>query len=343
MEGEMDEQQPQQPIVVQVYSPPVNRLLTFGDPREEPEWPDFPALGFGPEHVPELIRMATDEALHDGDPASLEVWAPIHAWRALGQLRAEEAIDPLLGLFARLAGEWGDEWVGSDLPAAYGHIGPAAIPALAAYLAEPAHGLYPRMAAAEGLEFIGTRHSEARDAAIAPLVRALDASAGVPDPDDDDILALNGSLISNLIALKAVEAAPSIERAFADDRVDEMIAGDWEDVQVALEMREPDPNKPAQLLIAGRITPDELLERAMAQPAPNPFIDPFLADPLLAAPDDGLDAPDSDWDAPAPVHRPGELAQIQRSEAARKEKAKAKNKMAQQSRRKNRGKGKKRK
>jgi hypothetical protein len=46
--------------------------------------------------------------------------------------------------------------------------------------------------------------------------------------------ALNGFLIANLLYLKAVEAAPVMERAFAADCVDETIVGDWEDVQIKL-------------------------------------------------------------------------------------------------------------
>ena len=59
------------------------------------QWPDYPALGLRMEHVPDLIRMTLDDELHGADSDSREVWAPLHAWRALGQLRAESAIKPL--------------------------------------------------------------------------------------------------------------------------------------------------------------------------------------------------------------------------------------------------------
>jgi len=59
-------------------------------------------LGLGPQHVPDLIRMALDDELYWADSDSLEVWAPIHAWRALGQLRAEAAVQPLTRLLARI-------------------------------------------------------------------------------------------------------------------------------------------------------------------------------------------------------------------------------------------------
>ena len=33
-------------------------------------WPDYLALGLGPEHIPELIRMATDDDLNEADTES---------------------------------------------------------------------------------------------------------------------------------------------------------------------------------------------------------------------------------------------------------------------------------
>ena len=66
------------------YTPPVDRLLTYGDARNLILQPDYLELGFEPEHIPELIRMATDARLNWADSESLEVWAPIHAWLPIG-------------------------------------------------------------------------------------------------------------------------------------------------------------------------------------------------------------------------------------------------------------------
>jgi hypothetical protein len=49
---------------------------------------------------------------------------------------------------------------------------------------------------------------------------------------------INGLLISLLLDLDAVEAAPVMEQAFAAGRVDESVAGDWADVQLALGLNE---------------------------------------------------------------------------------------------------------
>ncbi len=42
------------------YSPPVNKLLTYGECRRSKNWPNYRKLGLTEEHIPELIRMATD-------------------------------------------------------------------------------------------------------------------------------------------------------------------------------------------------------------------------------------------------------------------------------------------
>ena len=62
------------------YTDPVARLLDYGgfDLRRINEpWPDYLELGFSGEHVPELIRMATDDGLNNAGQDSLEVWAPL--------------------------------------------------------------------------------------------------------------------------------------------------------------------------------------------------------------------------------------------------------------------------
>jgi hypothetical protein len=73
------------------YAPPVSRLLDLGDVRGQVHWPDYEALGLGPQHVPDLIRMALDEALHWADEDNDAVSAPVHAWRAPAALSQAEA------------------------------------------------------------------------------------------------------------------------------------------------------------------------------------------------------------------------------------------------------------
>ncbi len=218
----------------EAYAPPVDQLLSYGEAQMSEDWPDYLALGLEGEHIPDLIRMATDEALLGRGLGYENAWGPTHAWRALGQLRAETAIEPLLDLF-HFIDDRQDEWMTEELPQVYGMIGAAAIPALSTYLADNSHGQHARIAAAASLEAIGIQHPEARDACIAALTRYLEqGSAGEVTSDPS----LNGFVIRALIQLEAVESAPAIERVFADDAVDFLITGDWQDVQVDLGLLE---------------------------------------------------------------------------------------------------------
>jgi hypothetical protein len=209
------------------YPPPLDVLLNLGTSPQGTEWLDYRAKGIGPEHISDLIRMATDPALNLGDPDSPEVWVPMHAWRALGQLRAEAAVGPLLGLLRPLDDDEYDDFALSELPQVFEMIGPAALPALEAALQEESRGSYALVSIAEAISSIGTAYREYRDRCVAILTRKLEAAAR----NDSG---LNGFIISDLIDLQAVESAPVIERAFAADGVDVTVAGDWHDVFLAL-------------------------------------------------------------------------------------------------------------
>jgi hypothetical protein len=213
------------------YGPPVDQLLTYGDGwHVSPNgWPDYLELGLGPEQIPDLIRMATDEDLNWAYSDSLEVWAPIHAWRALGQLRAVAAVEPLLTLFESLDDS---DWVMEELPEVFAMIGPAALPALAAYISDVSHDVEARISAIPSVEKIGIRWPESRSACVALLMEQLEGFAE-NEPE------INGFLVLGLVELHVTEAAQLIERAFAARRVDPTIMGDWVDVQVELGLLSP--------------------------------------------------------------------------------------------------------
>ncbi|MBI5017943.1 MAG: PBS lyase [Deltaproteobacteria bacterium] len=211
------------------YVPPVHQLLALGEAKRQDveHWHDYRSLGFDVEHVPELIRMATDPGLHGADGDSPEVWAPLHAWRALGQLRAVEAVRPLLYLMAELEH---DDWLLEEVPDIGGLVGPQAIPVLSEFLGESERDRYARVAAGHGLERIGTLWPEARGTCVAALTAQLERFA-----EDDSTL--NGFLIGYLVDLDAKDALPTIGRAFAADCVDISIGGDLEDVEIELGVR----------------------------------------------------------------------------------------------------------
>ena len=140
-------------MITSYHTHPVSQLLTYGDCLKLPRWPeelDYLPLGFGSEHIPDLIRMVLDDDLYWANSDSLEVWAPVHAWRVLGQLQAEAAIEPLLTRLD-LVDEEDNDWVSEELPQVFAMIGAAAIAPLYAYLVDPTHDTWACVAAAESL------------------------------------------------------------------------------------------------------------------------------------------------------------------------------------------------
>lgn len=226
-----------------VYPAPVNQLLTFG----ETKWNDWSIeyvrrLSLSAEHVDALIAMATDWSLHWAQPDDPKIYAPIHAWRALGQLKAAKAVEPLLYILTRLD-EKNDDWSHEELPHVFGKIGPPAIVSLAAFLHDTKNGIYTRACAANGLVKIAQGHPETRGECVAALNEVL-----VRAEDNDP--SLNGFIVADLLDLKALESEALIEQAFSDGYVDDTIAGDWIEVRADLH-GEPPPQRP----LAGRMNP----------------------------------------------------------------------------------------
>lgn len=209
------------------YAPPVAHLLTVGDPREQGEWPDYPTIfDITLAHVPDLIRMMQDEGLNWADSESDEVWAPLHAWRTLAQLRAETAVDAIINTFYTID-DWDQDWQQNEYPTVMAMIGPPAIPALKAYLADERNGMWSRVTAAEALSKIGLKYPESRDECVAILADQLSQHQR-QDPTQ------NAFLISSLVDLKAIEAIGPMESAFNAGDVDLSVLGDWEEVQIEL-------------------------------------------------------------------------------------------------------------
>ncbi len=211
-------------MVQTTYAAPVDALLSIGEPHGR-RWPDYlDRFNWTAADIPELIRMATDSDLNWSDSESLEVWAPLHAWRSLGQLRAEAAIKPLTSIFNEMDDS---DWFREEMPDVFGLIGPTAISDLAEFLANPNNMFSSRWMSADALVKIGQEHPSARDECLGRLVQQLEQYA----KNSRD---LNGALICTLIHLQGKEAARLIEAAFSAKRVDTSMAGDWVDVQRAL-------------------------------------------------------------------------------------------------------------
>lgn len=236
---------------------PISALSALGypDPVEQLRYVDD--FGLTDEHIPALLelarRWATKEYL-ECDDESDELWAPLHAWRALADLRAESVVPALLDVLDTLDAAR-DEWYLEETPRICARIGAAAIDPVGSFLAGPHHGEYARIAAAHAVQAIALSDPEARERAKTALVRVL-------EPCSDAHPSLNGFLISYLLDLEAVEHADVIKRAYDKDVVDWMVCGDWERVAFRLGIGPPPPPRPSLLdevnamLLSHRPDPD---------------------------------------------------------------------------------------
>jgi hypothetical protein len=210
------------------YTDPVNRLIKYGKCHQKGAWPNYLEIGLTYEHVPELIRMGTDHKLLWADQDSVEVWAPVPAWRALGQLKAVEAIKPLIGLFGELSD---DDWASDELPEVLALLGTNAIEPLREYLLDPSNKELARATAASCLEKIGKHSLLQKEDCISILEEYLDQT-------NTEVPTLNGLVIAHLIGLEASDSIDVIRKAFKSGTVDITVAGDLEDVEIELGLRE---------------------------------------------------------------------------------------------------------
>jgi hypothetical protein len=215
-------------------------LLQYGEDdalREGPDgWRDYiTELALTHDDIPALLELLghwlsvlADDPLGEEPAESRQsLWAaPIHAWRALAQLNAVEAVGPMLAMADPLD-EITDDWSLEEWPYVFGMIGSPAIDALASFAADPSHGKYARIIPIQGLRRIAERHEDARPTVVALLIEQLsrhEAEAPV----------VNADVVAVLLDLKAVESAEAIERAYAADVIDESVCGGWGEVRAEL-------------------------------------------------------------------------------------------------------------
>lgn len=209
-------------------NPKIQTLLTLGAPNNQRHWPDYlDKYGFTQEDVPALLALFTDESINTLNSDRAEVWAPLYAWRILGQLTSEEAISPIVQSFDT---SHEDDSALSELPGVIGMIGPAAIAKLRNYWRQTGKDEFSYVMAIDALCEIAKQHPASREQIIKIYIDYMNE----PDTLADT---LNGLLIACLLDLKAIEAIDGIRRLFALNCVDTSCAGDLEDVEIELGLR----------------------------------------------------------------------------------------------------------
>jgi hypothetical protein len=211
------------------FSEPVLKLISQGENtvRNKRNF-DYLSLGIGKEHIPELIRIIqnTEYFIYDLDEDDEDWGAPIHAWRALGQLKAEEAIPALIQLIVENE-NWDFDWVMEEIPDVMAKIGPVCIPSLEKYLQKPKRQEWASVTVAHCLADVGNANPESRTDCIAVLESALKNYK-------KNTKEYNAFLISYLADLNAAESDTLVKRAFDADAVDFSIMGDYEEYQIAV-------------------------------------------------------------------------------------------------------------
>ncbi|MEM9448718.1 MAG: DUF1186 domain-containing protein [Cyanobacteria bacterium P01_E01_bin.6] len=222
------------------YSDDIAPLLAkpYRYTRDAEEWPNYvEERELTEAHIPELADMLMNpefDELAQDDPA---IYAPLHALRALGQLKSEQAIAPLIEFLSR--DDLGD-LDRETLPVAVSLIGGAAVEAVGGVLHNEAIALWSRVLAANCLEQMAKQSSGDRSACIAVLTTQLEHYA----TNDQS---LDSTLVNALAELQATEAASLIEQVFAHKELDEMLTGSWPGVQVRLGLKNESDFSPEDL------------------------------------------------------------------------------------------------
>ena len=203
-------------------------LFTLGEAEQgSRDWPDYLQYGFEASDEAALIQLIGDTSLHGAAGDSKEVWVPLHAWRALGQLRSERAVMPLIELFEVLVE---DDWALHELPTVMGMIGSAAIEPLGHYIQQQARDEFARATAMAGLSEIVKQHPTLRS-------RVLEHYRQYIHQADNTESTINGLLVSYLLDIDGKELIDDVRDLFNRQCVDITCAGDIEDVEMALGLR----------------------------------------------------------------------------------------------------------
>ena len=203
-------------------------LLHLGEIEHDTPWSDYLKLGLSPQDIPALLNLLSDPALHAAPVDSKEIWAPQHAWRALGQLGDARA---LKGIIASLNTLVNDDAAHQELPTVLCMIGVSAQPLLGEFLSDSNNQEFARAIAAQALQDIALKYPSSRTLSVELLTKHC-AALEQQYPD------LNALVVCNLLDLQAVESIQQIRELYSREIVDLYAVGDIEDVEMALGLRE---------------------------------------------------------------------------------------------------------
>lgn len=212
-------------------------LATMGAtlPPEPDQWPRYvEQLGVSEADAPMLLELVKSWA----DPEHFErfagnddaVFAPVHAWRTLAQLRVPAVVDGMLALLVELETQ-DDELAAADLSAVAECVGAAAIAPLRAFAAAAGSPDRARAAAITALEWFATEDTALRAELLPVWLAALERC-------EPTARSSKAAVVAALVAWRMPETIDTVRKAFAAGALDEDELGSFNDVAVALGVRE---------------------------------------------------------------------------------------------------------
>jgi len=225
------------PLKIELPSYPekLHPLLTMGLPTfntlDYSAWPAYiERFSLTDDDIPELLRMATDAALDTLDECYPQTFGPIHARRALGQLKALDAVEPL---FAYLKVDYErhgfDEWLYEELTPVFFLMGPPIIPLMCSKLIDITETEIVRDKALNVLEHCYGHLPEHAEACLAPIIEVL----GNPHPEFKQ---LQAGVICFLARHRITTYLPQMEALFTQEMVDTDFCGEWVEVLNQMEL-----------------------------------------------------------------------------------------------------------
>lgn len=204
----------------------IDLLFRLGKVERCREWVNYLKLGFAADDIPELIELLALEELRERlQPELVHEFAPIHAWRILGQLRHANAVAPLIKLLPSFSGH---DWALSELPQVFGMIGLPAIKPLTNCLLDLNQAEIARELAMESLIDIAYTSRQSREEIYA-IFKALIRLA------NQQSRRFNSLMVINLVELQSDEFAQDIRNLYRRNLVDTSLAGNIDEVKQELD------------------------------------------------------------------------------------------------------------
>lgn len=217
----------------QTYKEPLEEFLTRGYDEDEwflraDMWPDYVSeYNLDESHIPDLIRLV--DVHSDPKKAFDEVadYAAAHAWRALGQLKAEASIPILIEVLRR---DIWEEFAWEEFPQVFALIGEPSIEPLIEQLNKPSAEAY-QSTITYAMQVIAKTHPQTTPQIKTALIEKM-------RKHEYANLDTNGFVVAALIDLRVIEALPIIKEAYDTDHVEISICGTYQEVEVAFGVRD---------------------------------------------------------------------------------------------------------